>query len=110
MPKRKPKTRTKGNVPDFILSALDKDTDFKGEVGAGWTDDNGESITIKLNPFVVLDPRADNLILKLFPNDYKRKAKVDKPEPDESEDEDDLEPLDLPEPKPEDDLELKTAY
>lgn len=108
MPKRKPKSEKKpaGRTPDYIVRAMSKDDDFKGEVGAAWIDGGPhDSITIKLNPFVVLDPRADNLVIKLFPNTYQRKAKVEKPEDDDA-----LEPLDPPKPKPEDDPELKIAY
>lgn len=109
MPKRKPKPEKKspGRVPDFIVRAMSKDDDFKGEVGAAWIDGGPyDSITIKLNPFVVLDPRADNLVIKLFPNTYQKKGKVEQPEPEDDEDDD----LQQSPPKPEDDLELKTAY
>lgn len=51
--------------PDFRLKALDKDTDVKGSVGAGWLNDDG-SISVVLNPWVVLNANK-SLVLTLFP-------------------------------------------
>ncbi len=53
--------------PDFLVSALVKGGEHKGNVGAAWQEDNGQ-ISIKLNPFVVLES-MDGLAIRLFPND-----------------------------------------
>lgn len=55
----------KGRKPDFRLKALNKTTDEKSMVGAGWTNADG-SISIDLNAFVVLQGTSD-LVLTLFP-------------------------------------------
>lgn len=55
-----------GRSPDYILSAMDKETDEKGRVGVAWLNTNG-SIGIVLNPRVVLTA-SKNLVLNLFPN------------------------------------------
>lgn len=55
----------KGNVPDWTLSAMDPDNICKGKCGAAWNNDDG-SISIKLNPFVVLEA-VDGLRIRLFP-------------------------------------------
>lgn len=51
--------------PTHRLKVLNKVTDLKGEVGAGWLNKDG-SITIQLNPCVVLHPHPD-LVVTLFP-------------------------------------------
>ena len=61
------KTHTVGRSPDYNLSFLDKGTDQRGRVGAGWRNDDG-SISIKLNVKVVLAESPD-LILTLFLRD-----------------------------------------
>lgn len=61
------KSKQPGRQPDFILSVFDKQTEYKGRVGAAWLNEKGH-ISIKLNTCVVL--RADeNLMITLFPND-----------------------------------------
>lgn len=57
---------SKGNKPDYNLSGLNKGTDVKGKIGVGWDKPDG-SISIKLNPFVVLDGSNPDLVLTLFP-------------------------------------------
>lgn len=51
--------------PDYNVSVMNKDTDKKGNIGVAWKKEDG-TITIKLNPFVVLD-FSENLIVILFP-------------------------------------------
>ena len=60
----------KAPLPDFKLKALDKLTEQKSEVGAGWRNQDG-SISIRLNLCTVLHS-SPNLVLTLFPNDSKR--------------------------------------
>lgn len=55
--------------PDFHLKALDKDTDKTAKIGAAWQNENG-TISLVLNPFVVLNAN-DDLLLTLFPADEK---------------------------------------
>lgn len=58
-----------GKKPDYTLSAMDKDTErLKGNVGIAWINEDG-TISIRLNPFVVLDTREHALELRLFKND-----------------------------------------
>lgn len=52
--------------PTHKLKVLDKSTEQKGEVGAGWENEDG-SITIQLNPCVILTPDKSK-VLTLFPN------------------------------------------
>lgn len=59
-----------GRSPDYTLSALDKQTEVKGQIGVAWINDDGR-ISIKLNPFLVLDTFRMDLTLSLFPNDRK---------------------------------------
>lgn len=56
-----------GNKPDFKLHALNKTTQEKNRVGAGWSNPDG-SISIRLEAFIVLAPSPD-LVLTLFPED-----------------------------------------
>lgn len=60
----------KGPTPDYNLSALDKVTSQRAQIGAGWKNEDG-SISIRLNlcTFIHHNP---NLVLTLFPNTYKR--------------------------------------
>lgn len=54
--------------PDYWVKALDKGVDTKkytAKVGAAWDNPDG-SISIDLNPFVVLTA-SPNLVLTLFP-------------------------------------------
>lgn len=54
-----------GNKPDYKLHALDKETQEKNRIGAGWINEDG-SIRVKLDAFVVLQA-SPNLVLTLFP-------------------------------------------
>ncbi len=66
----------KGRTPDYTLTALSKDTDRKGKVGAGWKNADG-SISIVLNCFVTLEAQ-DGTILRLWPFDSEWKDKEGK--------------------------------
>lgn len=55
-----------GRKPDYNLGALDKTTDMKGKIGAAWVNPNG-TVSIRLNPWVVLDGSNPELVLTLFP-------------------------------------------
>lgn len=57
--------------PEYILKAMDKLTNDKSRVGAGWCEKDG-SISLILDRFVTLSGR-DSIVLKLFPNDYQDK-------------------------------------
>lgn len=59
--------------PDFNLSALDKHTGERSRVGAAWLNKDG-TISIALNAFVTLRANPD-LVLTLFPPDYKPKER-----------------------------------
>lgn len=75
-----------GKKPDYNLSAMDKDNDrLKGTVGVAWINEDG-TISIRLNPFVVLDTREHTLELRLFKNDgaYTKQMKKPKSVSDES--------------------------
>jgi hypothetical protein len=54
-----------GRKPDYRLSAMNKDTDEKGRVGAAWKNEDG-TISVVLDPFITLTSSKD-LILNLFP-------------------------------------------
>ena len=43
----------RGRRPDYEIKALNKDTQERGPIGAGWLNEDG-SIYLKFNPFVVL--------------------------------------------------------
>lgn len=51
--------------PDFNLSVLDRETEYKGYIGVAWKMPDG-SISIKLNPYVVINNDRP-LLVKLFP-------------------------------------------
>jgi hypothetical protein len=56
--------------PEYILKGLIKNTaqNSRGHrLGAAWLNDNG-SISIALNPFVVIEGSDDDIVLTLFPN------------------------------------------
>lgn len=50
--------------PDYDLAVLNRETEQKGRVGAAWLNPDG-SISIRLNPMVVLDSRPE-LVITLF--------------------------------------------
>lgn len=54
-----------GRTPDYDLSALDKDTERRGQIGVGWDNEDG-SISIRLNMNVVIDSRTQDLLITLF--------------------------------------------
>jgi hypothetical protein len=54
--------------PDYILSAKDKITGSKHRVGAGWYNPSSDSISIRLDRFVVLHGGEQNMLLTLFTN------------------------------------------
>lgn len=68
-PYRRPTGHAPGRRPDFTVNMLCKDTDplVKGRIGAAWLGDNGR-ITIKLDPFVIIDVFRMNPAITLFPN------------------------------------------
>lgn len=53
--------------PDYRLKGLNKVTNEKYILGAGWKNDDG-SVTVVLNDFVVITSTKD-LLLTLFPID-----------------------------------------
>ena len=55
----------KSRKPDYRLKVLNKDTEERGEIGAGWKNDDG-SISIVLNPCINLQA-SKNIVLTLFP-------------------------------------------
>lgn len=64
-----------GRRPDYRVMALDKDTEERGEVGAGWLKEDG-SIYIKFNPFVTV-PVGYRFSVTAFPIDD-REAEPDR--------------------------------
>ena len=56
--------------PDYRLKVLNKITEQKGEVGAGWANEDG-SISIVLNPCITILGN-DSLVLTLFPCNTER--------------------------------------
>lgn len=56
---------SEGRRPDFRIMALDKETEDRGEVGAGWQKDDG-SIYLKFNPFVTV-PVGSRFSIPAFP-------------------------------------------
>lgn len=65
-----------GRQPDFTLNALNKATAEKWKVGAGWKNADG-SLSVKLNPFVVLTASTD-LVLTMFPVNARDKAEYER--------------------------------
>lgn len=57
--------------PDYVISVLDKDTEVKAVIGAGWINEDG-AIGIKFNPFIENIPHGDRYAISLFPNDRER--------------------------------------
>jgi len=52
--------------PTHRFKILDKDNEWRAEVGVGWQNEDG-SISIKLNPGIVLDyEKLHNKVLTLF--------------------------------------------
>ena len=67
-----------GRLPDYTLGALNKTTDEKNHVGAAWLNNDG-TISIKLNPFIVLSASPD-LVMTLFTSSYRSKQKKEEVE------------------------------
>lgn len=63
-----------GRKPDFKLKILDKTTDEKSEIGAGWKNDDG-SISIVLNMCTTVS-RDPNQVLTLFPVEFCTRKKT----------------------------------
>jgi hypothetical protein len=61
--------------PDFDAWAVDMSTGQKGCIGAAWQNDDG-SVSVKLNPFVVLDTTRAEFKIRLYPiaNDSAERA------------------------------------
>ncbi len=55
----------KGNLPDYRIGVLNKMTDRRGVIGAGWKNDDG-SISLVFNPCVVIDGNNTDLAIRLF--------------------------------------------
>lgn len=53
--------------PDFILKAVNKNTEKRTRVGAAWVNPN-RSISVKIDPFVVLQ-ETDGFHFMLYPQD-----------------------------------------
>lgn len=70
--------RKKGRRPDWNLSALDKVTEKRGDIGAAWTNPDG-SIAIRLNMNVVIDSRTQDLVITLFKCDGRAKGVPETP-------------------------------
>ena len=51
--------------PEFKLKAFNKKDERRGDLGAGWQNADG-SVTIQLNPYVVISYDTDTVIT-LFP-------------------------------------------
>ena len=58
--------------PDFTVNVFEKLTGRSANIGAAWKKADG-FITIKLNPFVVLDTTNKDLTIQLFPPGWKSK-------------------------------------
>jgi hypothetical protein len=52
--------------PTHRLKVLNRETDQRGEVGAGWQNEDG-SITIELNPSCVMTDDKKKYLYTLFP-------------------------------------------
>jgi hypothetical protein len=63
-----------GRRPDYRIMALDKDTEERGELGAGWLKEDG-SIYLKFNPFVTV-PVGGRFSVAAFPIDHERDERI----------------------------------
>lgn len=61
--------------PDYNVSALNKNTEVKGNVGVAWKQSDG-TIRVKINAFVVLEG-GEPLVLTLFPNNGSKPSAFD---------------------------------
>lgn len=65
-----------GRKPDYRLKALNKLTNNKASIGAGWKNKDG-SISIDLNPFITLSSEhisVTDLVITLFPIETEDKS------------------------------------
>lgn len=53
-----------GRRPDWIVKCLNKENGDKGDLGVGWTNDDG-SVQLIFNPFVVV-PTARHYAIRVF--------------------------------------------
>lgn len=65
MPYNGERERERGRRPDYVIKALDKDTQERGTIGAGWLQDDG-SIYIKFERFAVV-PVGARYAITAFP-------------------------------------------
>lgn len=56
--------------PDYVLRAMDRDTEQSHRVGVGWLNSGSRSVSIRLDRFVTLSGK-ENPILTLFWNEEK---------------------------------------
>lgn len=62
-----------GRKPDYDLGILDKENDIKqSRAGAAWLNEDG-SISINIDPFVVIPP-GRHILLTLFPRKERPKG------------------------------------
>lgn len=65
-----------GRKPDYSIGVLNKSNGRRGNVGGAWLNDDGSGmITIQLNPGTMLSGDNDQLVISLFPADYKPSPK-----------------------------------
>lgn len=74
-----------GRKPDYRVGALNKATGESGTIGAAWKNDGG-AISITVNAFTVL-PQTRDLVITLFPENYKSKKTIASVAPDLSDEE-----------------------
>lgn len=68
------------NQPTHDLCVKEREGDGRGKIGAAWLWADG-SVTIKLNPCVILQS-TDNVTIKLFPRGgYKKRSANAEPNP-----------------------------
>jgi len=59
----------KSRTPDYNVKAMNKATNEKARIGAGWLNEDN-SISIALNSFTIIESNP-NLLITLFPYDRK---------------------------------------
>lgn len=63
------RTNPPSTKPDYRVHVLHKQTRVTARIGSAWRKDDGASIGIQLDPFIVLDNSDDQLIITLFEED-----------------------------------------
>ena len=59
--------------PEYQVKAMNKETGEKSQsIGGAWVNEKDSSISIKLNPFIVL-ASSPNLLITLFPTNEAQK-------------------------------------